>query len=150
MNYFKNRSKILILISLLVLILISIIWLKVKNKQEVVPPMPTMTPTAVGTSKPQSSNFEPINRPESREEYQTISTSDRVFLDQSSKVSDLINKLPKKGSFFSMSYNFKGSRFLAVLDKDNQARANEEFDRFLSENGINNRSWFRSLDIEIK
>ena len=65
-------------------------------------------------------------------------------------VSQLINKVPYNGKYFSLNYNFNDAKFILTLSSNNLVQANTEFDSFLKQNGIQSRSWFTNLETYTK
>lgn len=62
-------------------------------------------------------------------------------------VSALIEKLPYQGTDFSLSYNFADDSFLLSLDATNQAQGETEFENFLKQNGVLDKSWLQNLSV---
>lgn len=60
-------------------------------------------------------------------------------------VGQLIDKLPYKGANFSISYDINNDIFILVLNQNNAMLANKEFDNFLLQNNIKDRSWISNL-----
>lgn len=63
-------------------------------------------------------------------------------------VGDLIDRLPYNGENFIMNYDIDEDRFVVVLNSNNLALANKEFDAFLAENKIGDRSWIKNLVVK--
>lgn len=96
-------------------------------------PNPTATPTpTLIPGQPASENY-------------NIDAKTKQKLNQEYFVSNLVNSVPYKGKFFALDYNFNNATFLLTLDKNNLVKANAEFDAYLKENSIANRSWFDNL-----
>jgi hypothetical protein len=66
-------------------------------------------------------------------------------LNQEYLISSLINHVPHQGRLFTLDYNFNNATFLLTLNKNNLTEANTEFDSYLKQNKIDNRSWFENL-----
>lgn len=64
---------------------------------------------------------------------------------QMSFVTDLISKLPYYGTLFTLEYNFNTATFILSLDATKLNEANNEFDVYLKNNGIADRSLFDNL-----
>lgn len=73
-----------------------------------------------------------------------IEGEEREDLRREELVSKLLNKLPYKSDNFSMSHSVRINRFIVTI-KNTQGES--DFDQFLKENGISDRSWIRNLII---
>ncbi len=59
----------------------------------------------------------------------------------------LINKLPYTGSNFYLSFDYSTGYFTLVLNKNNLELGNKEFDDFLLQNSVSDRSWISNLKV---
>ncbi len=62
-------------------------------------------------------------------------------------VAQLIKKLPYNEADFSVQYSFEENKFIVTLNGNNTTLANEELDKFLHENGVENRDWLYNLEV---
>jgi hypothetical protein len=46
-----------------------------------------------------------------------------------------------------MEYDYKNLNFVVTINKERAVAGNTEFDLFLQQHGINNRTWIRNLNI---
>lgn len=76
---------------------------------------------------------------------QQINEKNKTASLQNQAVGRLLSKLPYSGSNFSMSYSYDTNQFTVVIKVTNQIAGNQEFDQFLQNNGISNRSWIHNL-----
>ncbi len=62
-------------------------------------------------------------------------------------VGDLIEKLPYSGKNFSLYYILNTSQFVLYISPRDSTGGNNEFDAFLKQNGVDDRSWIENLVI---
>ena len=67
---------------------------------------------------------------------------------RSSLISGLIDLTPHSGKFFSLYFTYKTYSFVLYVDTKHQKEGNANFDSFLKQNGITNRSWINNLSVE--
>jgi hypothetical protein len=60
---------------------------------------------------------------------------------------ELINKLPHEGNNFALSYDFSRDVFVLTLG-ESENLGNRNFEVFLSENNIEDRSWIENLEVK--
>ena len=58
-----------------------------------------------------------------------------------------MDTLPFKGVYVSASYSISNNTITVIMDENNEALANQEFDELLRKNGIQERSWIVDLVI---
>lgn len=125
-------KKLLISIgAIIILLLFIVVFLLPSKKEESKTPVQTKT----GTSEAVPNNYywTPKGREASKRSY---------------AVGSLIDKLPYEGGNFSMSYDINQDLFTVTLNSENVALANKEFDLFLSDNNVGDRSWIINLLIK--
>lgn len=59
---------------------------------------------------------------------------------------ELINKLPRQGNNFTLSYDFSDDNFILSLGENEEA-GNRNFESFLRQNNIEDKSWIKNLKI---
>lgn len=64
---------------------------------------------------------------------------------KSFQVGLLINQLPYKDQYFSLSYNDANSTFSLYIDPSHKQEGNAQLDTFLKKNGVENQSWLQNL-----
>lgn len=137
-----NRRSLIIftvIIAIAFFVAFFLLYLTTSKKQPVAPPL-YPTPTQIETN-------ENVSFPDS------INAGSQTTIDyfnHSFLVGKLVNKLPHKGNDFSFSYDSSKNIFLLSLNEDNSNAANAEFDDYLRQNGISNRSWFENLSIVLQ
>ena len=131
------RKKIIIIffICLLFFVLICVFFFYVigGGKNNNLFPTPTLIPTPVTQ---QGSLTGARNSPQDQEKNR------RSFL-----VGSLIDKLPYYGKNFSIIYDTSINVFFLYLNPSNIAGGNKDFDAFLKQNGIDERSWVENITI---
>jgi hypothetical protein len=75
----------------------------------------------------------------------TMDEATKEALDQSYLVGKLADKLPYYGTNFNFYYSYSRNIFMLYLKPANKQAGNVEFDAFLKQNGVNNRSWIKNL-----
>jgi hypothetical protein len=64
---------------------------------------------------------------------------------QSGDVMRLLKVTPYHGTNFALFYSYEGNYFTLYINPSNPSAGNAEFDGFLRQNGISNRSWIYDL-----
>ncbi len=64
---------------------------------------------------------------------------------ESSDVMSLLNQTPHYGENFAFFYDYDGNFFTLYINPNNISSGNAEFDKFLKENGVDDRSWIYDL-----
>ena len=77
-----------------------------------------------------------------------INKSEQGVIEKDQAVGSLLSKLPYKGSYFSLTFDYTTADFVVELNKSHLAEANQEFDAFLLKNGVQTRSWIKNLVIK--
>lgn len=84
---------------------------------------------------------------------QAISTFSYPSMDEQTELKkngilgNLISKLPYNGVYFSFVFDFSKNSFVLRLDKNNITKGNSNFDVFLKNNSIQDRTWFDNLSV---
>lgn len=139
------KVKIIYLLSTVVIILaIGIYIYGINRKTNPSPAQPIQIFNRQPTPTPLS------NKPQAGRAYQKFTPADIDQLNKDTATGSLLNKLPYKGVNFSFVYYYEINRFTLVLKQGAEQQGNEEFDRWLKDNGINDRSWFRNLDVTVQ
>lgn len=138
---FITNIKTILIILLLVAILLVLGFLLVRPKRDL-SPLPKSVP--VFSPSPSAS---PSIGPLPGHSYTYSSDEDVAQRRRGEAVAQLIKKLPYNGADFSLQYSFEKNTFIVTLDKNNTPAANAEFDKFLNENGIENRDWLYNLEV---
>jgi hypothetical protein len=124
-NYFYLFSGVLIIIFILFVLRI----------------FTTQAPNPTKTATPTIDTLNQVHPPSAQE---------LKIINENSKKGDLINILPYTGTYFSFDFDFAKNSFVLTLDKNNITAGNNNFDTFLKNNGVPNRSWFNDLLIIYK
>ena len=136
----NNKTKLLITFLIVIIVLMTIlIVLKSKNQPLNQTPVPIIKPSPSPTFTPSSDGPLPAHT------YSYSSEADIQARQQGENVSQLIKKLPYKGTDFTLSYSFSTNRFTLILKKGQETAGNQEFDSFLKSNEIQSRSWIKDL-----
>ena len=86
-----------------------------------------------------------INRPLDSLKYE----DEQVEPDEPEKISetlDLKDKTPYQGSYFSFTFDENEGLFYVYIDPTHESEGNKEFNEFLKQNGIPDRSYFPYLE----
>lgn len=134
----KTKIYFIALIAVVVLLAFVLLFLTFTHKpQTQMNNLPTPTPPA-STNK--QSFPDSIN---------VINPTEKAVLDHSYVVSQLVFKTPYSGNNFKLSYDFQNNVFTVTINQNNQQAGNTEFDQYLKQNGIDNRSWITNLLVVI-
>jgi len=61
------------------------------------------------------------------------------------EIDAIYDKTPYVGNYFNLVYNESDAWFYLYIDPSSRTEGNKEFDQFLKDNGIPNRSFFKGL-----
>lgn len=124
----KKRSFYLLVLFCVVLFLafLLLIFNLITSTPRNIPITPTPTNVPPGSSKTEYEMAEPIKGEE---------------------ISKLIDKTPYKGAYFSFTYEPNEALFYLYIDPANESRGNKEFNEFLKQNGIDDRTLIKDLQI---
>lgn len=75
---------------------------------------------------------------------------ERQQLKQDNQVAGLIDYLPWQGDSVSADFDFRHADFVVTLVAGQEDAGNAEFDQFLHEHGVADRSWIRNLVINVQ
>jgi hypothetical protein len=129
----KNILLLLVGIGVIVLILIIIFISNNKNGGSL-GPLPI--PTPVGAPKDSGGNALPD---------QNTSAQQHAQGRQDALVGELLNQLPYVGGNFSLYYNYSKDMFVLYINPNAKQQGEDEFNAFLTKNGIKDRSWIQSI-----
>lgn len=111
---------------------------------------PEQKHTAPQVSPGEAERFEKNNFPNAvesvGEDFSSPSTQTKEDIDRSYLVSQLIPKLPYRSNNFSLFYSFSDDKFTLYINSGNQNQGNADFDSFLKQNGVADRSWIDNLN----
>lgn len=127
------RKKILLLfaVSFAIVLIMFLIYQNVSFKKTGYEPRPTTLPTNGSVPNNYGSDLK------------TVNDAKKSFL-----AGQLINKLPHVGNNFSLSFDFSTGYFTLVLNKNNLDLGNKEFNNFLLQNNVADRSWISNLTVK--
>lgn len=152
MNINKKTLFLLIICGLvgILIIVIAIINLSLSRQQTTYQAATTPTPVQVEFPPQTDSSSPPIpaQGTEYNQSVRKIQEEEKQAIYESSQVGKLLDILPYTGTNFSLSYSYSKNVFTLVLNGQNQSLGNAEFDRFLQQQGIQNRSWIKNLVIQ--
>lgn len=142
LNFLKRNFIYVVVSFTLIFILTSFLYIQLTQKQiKPTPPSPIQTFTV-------PSPAQIISKPVPGEAYQSISTADEEQIKKDEIITQLIKKLPYLGTNFSFNYNLSINQFVLVLKTGQEQEGNAEFDKFLKDNQIENRSWLKNLVVK--
>lgn len=129
---------------LVLLFLALFILFLTRNAQPESVPEPLATPTLV----PVDTKIYPTISEDPREgtgleESKTPSIAEKE--NRSYLVMSLTQKLPYRGLYFSLSYDYDRGVFLLIYSRANLSKGQENFNVFLKENGIKDFSWIENI-----
>lgn len=137
----KNNGVLILIVTLviitIVLIVLALFPFKNKNDTNPNPLIPTPTKAEVVIPTPSDLNKEAISTV--TYSTQAAQLNQRPFL-----LADLILLLPHQGNLFSLTYDFEKDSFNLILNSQRAIEAREEFEGFLSQNGIEDSLWIEN------
>lgn len=154
-TFFKQKKEALIIaaiIATIVIILFILIFASFSNPsstdQQGSPLKTRLTPEAIHpntTSVPTSNPKQLESSSEYKDSVKKIADKNKTALQRDATVASLLSILPYKGAHFTFTYSYKTNEFTLVVDKSNRALGSQEFDKWLKEHKVDNRSWIKNL-----
>jgi len=77
-----------------------------------------------------------------------IQQQNQQFNNQEEKVGQLLNKVPYQGTNFKLVFDSSSSEFVVTINQNNKTQGETEFENFLKQNQIEDKSWIRNLRTE--
>lgn len=108
-----------------------------------VPPVLTPTIDPFITNNPQQIESSQTYK----QSFQEINNKYKESLRRDALVGQLLKLLPYQGRYFLLTYSYDANRFTATIDATNKTLGNQEFDQFLKQNNILDRSWIINLQV---
>lgn len=107
-----------------------------------------LSPTPIPTVSIESPTEAPSsNVPAQGKQYQTnasqIVKAEAPIIEKEAAVGRLLDLLPYQGKDFRMESDYKNAQYVVTIPKDKEKEGNAEFDTFLKQNGVAERSWIR-------
>jgi hypothetical protein len=141
-----ERSKLILFITFGVFVTIIGIYIYVSGNKTETPettrrqPTPTLIIPRIVTPLPAN-----IAAPgqEYNESMDKIIAQEKPIIDREAKVGRLLTKMPYNGTNFSIRHDYNQGVFIVTIPRNRQQEGNVEFDEFIKQNGIGDRSWFR-------
>jgi hypothetical protein len=161
----KINVKVAIAIGIVVLVVVGLL-VSILSRRLIQPgasPSPATgspSPTGVPTVTPARYSREdllPNTGPtiyQQTEEYQRIQNEINLTLaptlEVHKKTGALLDIVPYRGELFTFDYRDRDLTYVVTLDRNRVLEANQEFDAFLRDNGIEDKEWFTRLKIEYR
>ncbi len=82
------------------------------------------------------------------EDQKNIWASEAPQINRDATVGQLVKKLPYSGQYFRFYFDYPTARFILELDSNHIDEGNKNFDAFLKENKVEERSWVQNLTIK--
>lgn len=147
-----SNIKILGLVGLFLLVIALVVFFRFISPSTTSRPTPLNTPVATvkpsSVASPASSIDERLYSEEYKKEAAETNKQEQSQIEKDKLVAKFIDTLPYKGSFFSASLNLNTGRVEIVIDDANKAQGEVEFDEYLKNNQITDRSWIQNLSIK--
>lgn len=128
----KKRILLVLFIFLIILLVVIVLLLNTKNGGVGTSPTPTPFQKVEEQGAVPAAEIDPAGIEEAKKSF---------------RVGGLINKLPYKGENFSFYYNFGTDQFILYIGPSASSDGNTEFNSFLKQNGVDDRSWIENLVI---
>lgn len=108
--------------------------------------LPTKVPNT--NTSPEPTIFQDTQ--EYKDIQEKVALTEAPIHDRAEKVGKLLEKVPYQGSNFTFDFDNSTYSFKVTIPSDKQTEGNQEFDEFLTANGIEDRSWIQDLVVEYK
>jgi len=79
--------------------------------------------------------------------FDLITKEEKEAVDQSYYVQLFSENLPHQGEYVKVEYNFDSDTITVRIPEEARVEGNEELDRLLAKNSIDNRGWLKNLNI---
>ncbi|MBI2600534.1 hypothetical protein HYW42_01160 [Candidatus Daviesbacteria bacterium] len=145
MSFIKNNlGLIFFAIAILTVIIVASVYLILKPSSQ-----PTPSPVVIFSPSPKPNLEQKVfaGEPDPNRSYQVITEQNKQQGEQDYLVGVLADKLPFQGVNFSLLYNISNNQFVVVFNSSNKSVAEQEFNRFLEQNGIKDQGWLYNLYI---
>lgn len=151
MNNTTSHKKIGIVIGILVVITVILIFtvntLRTSQQSPSQRSETNTIPTTFQVNQQTTPGVPPSLIPGNSESYrkstQIIAATEAPILEREKIVGKLQFKMPYKGVNFQIVYDYKLLQYVVTIPNDKISEGNTEFDTFLKQNGIADRSWIR-------
>ncbi len=145
-NFIKNNlGYIFFAVALVVVISTIAIYLSINPTRDQSPsPVTSFSPSP----SPRLDQKNTPGEPDPGRSYQKIDQQGLEFIRRGTLISNLIDKLPFEGENFSLLYNLSNNQFIAVFNNKESTLAQKEFEAFLKQNNIEDKSWLYNLTIK--
>lgn len=151
MNNTISYKKIGIVIGILVVITVILIFtvntLRISQQSPSQRSQTNTIPTTFLVNQQTTPGVPPSLIPGNSESYkksvQIIAVTEAPILEREKAVGKLKFKTPYQGIHFQMNYDYKRLQYIVTIPNDKIVEGNTEFDTFLKQNDIADRSWIR-------
>lgn len=160
-SFFVQKRALLFLATLSIVILVVLIGLILtsifatpssQSIETTLSPTPTQTiqvspPDIRQDPKYRNNPYRVESEPAYIKSLEDIDAKNKEQLEKAGAVGRLLTKLPYTGNAFSLRYDYGNNIFYLTLVRDNRTQGNQEFEQFLRENDILDRSWIKNLTV---
>lgn len=138
-----NFKIIFIIITIIIIIFIGI-FLRILSLQQTTPqPIPSSSSYPIPYTSPAP------NQNDYSQQYidqmEKILIDQKKSIDKNQQVGKLLEKMPYSGKFFTLKFDFEKANFIVTFNLQKRTEAEEEFDDYLKNQGIEDRSWIDNL-----
>lgn len=104
--------------------------------------IPTPTSVEINTAQVVPSNV-PARSEKYKKSIEEIYKKQDVVVAKEAAIGKLLDAVPYKGQYIKITHDFDHPRFIVTIAKGKEKEGSDEFDNFLKQHEIENRSWFR-------
>ena len=136
----KKTYIFIIILCILVFLLITIAFIASHNKSGGA--LNEIAPT------PNAANIPTAGPTETAVPNSIPKTIPSIYPQNTMAISALIEKLPYYESYFSLSYDFSNDNFILTLSATAPATGEANFENYLKQNGVLDKSWLQNLTVK--
>lgn len=112
---------------------------------------PTLVPYNKNDLKPGPGQPSIFQQSKEYQDFQNnVKLTEAPELKRRKKSGALLDVIPYRGKLFSFDYDYSKGAYKVTFNKDNVLEANNEFNAWLKEHDIDDKSWLFNLQIEYK
>lgn len=121
------------------------------NPDSITPSLsPSATPTAVPQALIEEYSFGQMTDETYIQNEQAVAPTESIQVEESTRVGALLGIVPYQGEYFSLDYNYDTFNYVLTLQRDFLEQGDEEFDEFLKDNGISDRTSLGTFETQLE
>lgn len=133
-EYVKKNFIYILFVLVIITIVVSTLYFQVFSKKDVFKPNVLTQPRVETPQNPVPGGV-----------YEYSSPKQVEIRSKQASVSAMLVKLPYQGKYFYLYYQYNTGTFILELQKGKESLGEKEYEKFLKENGIEDRTWIQKI-----